>query len=235
MEKYRLDREENVSSSSLYLQVVDTFRQMIHDGVFSDGDKLPAERELAEIFGVSRIPLREAMKVLEYLGVLQHIRGKGVYVRRMNLDKVLGSFDFLLTDPDKTLSDLFDVREALEIKAVALAAKNRTEEDVFIMEEALEDTSRCLQKGRETYEPLLRFHNGIFTASKNVMLEQLYRHMSTVLYYSRKVTYTGDSHRKNVVADHEKILECIKNQDVPGAVDVMYEHLAAAREVFENT
>ncbi len=234
MEKYQVKRENLVNSSSLYMHVVDMFRQMIHEGVFSEGDKLPPERELAEVFGVSRIPLREAMKVLEYLGVLQNVKGKGVFVRRMNLEKVLVDFNFLMTDPVRTLADLFEIREALEVQAVMIAAKKRNEDDLVKMEKAINDTRLAVRNGMDGYGSLLNFHNAVIAATGNRMLIDLYEYMSTVLYFSRKVTYTGDDHRRNVIEDHEKILKCIKYMDSAGAAAAMKEHLASAREILEK-
>lgn len=85
MSKIELDR----NNKTLYGQIADILRERIMSGEFKPGDILPSERELAEEMQVSRIPVREAMKSLEYLGVVKQIRGKGVLVQTADLSNIL--------------------------------------------------------------------------------------------------------------------------------------------------
>lgn len=85
MSKIELDR----NNKTLYGQIADILRERIMSGEFKPGDILPSERELAEEMQVSRIPVREAMKSLEYLGVVKQIRGKGVLVQTADLRRLL--------------------------------------------------------------------------------------------------------------------------------------------------
>ncbi|HWR31396.1 MAG TPA: winged helix-turn-helix domain-containing protein, partial [Negativicutes bacterium] len=75
-----INRDGNNETDALYMQIVERIRQWILKGQLKDGDLLPSERDLAQMFDVSRVPVREALKVLEFLGAVKHVRGKGVYV-----------------------------------------------------------------------------------------------------------------------------------------------------------
>ena len=85
-----IDKIIDKSSNALYTQIVQQIRQWIKEGRLKEGDQLPSERELAQIFDVSRVPVREALKILEFLGAVQHIRGKGVFVKKINVNQVNG-------------------------------------------------------------------------------------------------------------------------------------------------
>lgn len=102
MSKIELDR----NNKTLYGQIADILRERIMSGEFKPGDILPSERELAEEMQVSRIPVREAMKSLEYLGVVKQIRGKGVLVQTADLSNILKVVGPLVTTitPHKSCS-----------------------------------------------------------------------------------------------------------------------------------
>ena len=110
MSKIELDRNK-----TLYGQITDILRERIMSGEFKPGDILPSERELAEEMQVSRIPVREAMKSLEYLGVVKQIRGKGVLVQTADLSNILKVVGPLVTTiTPQILLNLFDFRLAIE-------------------------------------------------------------------------------------------------------------------------
>lgn len=119
MSKIELDR----NNKTLYGQIADILRERIMSGEFKPGDILPSERELAEEMQVSRIPVREAMKSLEYLGVVKQIRGKGVLVQTADLSNILKVVGPLVTTiTPQILLNLFDFRLAIEPYGAAQAA-----------------------------------------------------------------------------------------------------------------
>jgi GntR family transcriptional repressor for pyruvate dehydrogenase complex len=234
MEQYAIDRFHCGSTDSLYLQVVEKMRQMIRDGVFAEGAKLPSERELAQIFGVSRVPVREAMKILEFLGVVQNVKGMGAFIKPMILDKALDNFGFLIADPFHALMDLFEVREALEIQAVTAAATRRTDEDLLEMEEPILELERNVQIGRESSRSSLRFHDAVVRAAKNDVLTRVYDYLSSLLQYSRRFSMADMGHCTEIVDYHRRIFECIKQRDPAGAARAMKEHLESAKRTIKK-
>ena len=130
------------SHQTLYSQIANIWRDRILSGEFKPGDVLPSEREIAAELEVSRIPVREAMKSLEYLGVVRQQRGRGVVVQEADLGnalKVVGPLVTTIT-PD-ILENLFDFRILIEPYAAEQAALYATESELQAIKEAV-DTQR---------------------------------------------------------------------------------------------
>ena len=101
-------------SGPFYEYVIDNIRQMIADGELQAGQKLPSERELAEKFNVSRVPIREALKILEYMGVLDSSPGDGTYVKNTSAQSLVSKMDFSFDATADTIRDLLELRIVLE-------------------------------------------------------------------------------------------------------------------------
>ena len=115
-------------SGRFYEYVIDNIRQMIADGELQAGQKLPSERELAEKFNVSRVPIREALKILEYMGVLDSSPGDGTYVKNTSAQSLVSKMDFSFDATADTIRDLLELRIVLETFAAYHAAQRRTDE-----------------------------------------------------------------------------------------------------------
>lgn len=156
MSKIELDR----NNKTLYGQIADILRERIMSGEFKPGDILPSERELAEEMQVSRIPVREAMKSLEYLGVVKQIRGKGVLVQTADLSNILKVVGPLVTTiTPQILLNLFDFRLASHNEVIATVS-------LFLSE--LQRQSRHLTLwNKERREDAYCEHKKVFEAIKN--------------------------------------------------------------------
>ena len=117
-------------SGRFYEYVIDNIRQMIADGELQAGQKLPSERELAEKFNVSRVPIREALKILEYMGVLDSSPGDGTYVKNTSAQSLVSKMDFSFDATADTIRDLLELRIVLETFAAYHAAQRRTDSSV---------------------------------------------------------------------------------------------------------
>lgn len=222
------------SSDTLYVQIVERLRQWIMKGYLKEGDVLPSERELAQIFDVSRVPVREALKIMEFLGVVQHIRGKGVFVKKMDINKVLNNIDFLISDPISGLHDLFEAREALESQAARLAAQRRTQEDLDAMEDAILEMERSIHMKRDVKSSSLRFHSALIAATGNVVLIKMYEFLSDLLNYSLQETFKDRARYGPSLVHHKQIFMKIKEKDSEGAVEAMQKHLRESDEAINK-
>ena len=126
-------------SGRFYEYVIDNIRQMIADGELQAGQKLPSERELAEKFNVSRVPIREALKILEYMGVLDSSPGDGTYVKNTSAQSLVSKMDFSFDATADTIRDLLELRIVLETFAAYHAAQRRTDEDIASIQKLLRD------------------------------------------------------------------------------------------------
>jgi GntR family transcriptional regulator, transcriptional repressor for pyruvate dehydrogenase complex len=229
-----LDRMAVKKTDALYGQIFSRIRQWIREGQLQEGDPLPSERELAEEFGVSRVPVREAMKILEFLGAIQRIPGRGVFVKKIGVSNIVDSIDFMMLDTNHTLLDLFEAREGIEIQAAFLAAQRRTEVDLADLETAIQEMERKFRRGEDFAEASMSFHSAVLVASHNLAIVQINRFLADWLRYLRRQYLKGARTSEAGLHDHRAIAETIRLRDSAGASRAMQEHLARAKKVITD-
>ncbi len=161
-------------------QVAEQMEQLIEQGQWKVGEKLPPEMELMDKFGVSRNTLREAIRALVHAGLLETKQGSGTLVRSTS---VLGAA--LKRHVKKsTMMETLEVRFALEKQAAKMAAERRTEGDLAKLEASVSETKVASEK--EDIDQFItsdiEFHKAIVQASGNQLLIDLYEHMTDLLY-----------------------------------------------------
>jgi GntR family transcriptional repressor for pyruvate dehydrogenase complex len=224
-----LDKTVQKKESALYVQIFDRIRQWIRMGKLKEGDMLPSERELAEVFDVSRVPVREALKVLEFVGVVQNIHGKGVFVKKITVDNIIGNIDFVMMNPKHTMLDLYEVRAGIEVQAAYLAAERRTDEDIAAMSEALEAINEKDEGNEGILKPSVDFHSAVIKASHNLALSEINQFLVDWLSCLRQqFIKTAPAHNLGL-QDHREVFERIKAGDSQGASQRMQEHLARSK------
>lgn len=222
------DQELNLhdkNSEVLYSQIVERIRMWIMKGYIKEGEILPSERELAQLFNVSRMPVSQAIKILEFLGVVKHIRGKGVCVQQIDIKQLLNNIGFLVLDPQSGLKDLLEAREAIELQAVRLAAQRRTKDDLDMMEDALLEMERNITMKKDVSNASVRFHSAIIVASGNDVIVKINEFLMALLLFSRQKSLREITQQDIALRQHKRIYQAIKEQDVDKAVCVMLEHL----------
>lgn len=189
--------------------------QLIFQGSYAVGDKLPAERALAEQFGIGRSSMREGIKVLESEGLLESVHGRGVFVTSSR-KRSGGLADWLVFD-DFTMSDLLEVRRALERDAAGFAAKRASHSQVDGLFELLAMAGREDCDDPEFVRLDVRFHQAISLASKNPLLHRLYEPLGPLMeqYSGRVITVPG--RRAVAHAGHMRIAEAIGEHRVEDA------------------
>ncbi len=228
-------------SPRLYEVILDSIKQLIIDEHLTVGAKLPSERELAERFGVSRVPVRESLKILEYIGIIDGTKGSGFYIRDIQFNDIFNKVNFAFTATTVTILEMMEVRISLESDAAYYAALRRDESDLATMSEGLRAT-RDLKKSNlnddEVIEKLSvlsnNFHVAIIRAAKNSVLENVYRGLIDMFHVSRQFTFAHDSLSNNSLLAHEAIFEKIYSQKADSARVCMAEHLSEARDVFKQ-
>ncbi|MDR1826829.1 MAG: FadR family transcriptional regulator [Methylobacteriaceae bacterium] len=219
----------NRNTDSLYKQIVDLWKNKILSGEIKPGDMLPSERELAASLNVSRIPVREAMKVLEYLGIVEQIRGKGVFVRQLDPVELLNSLGPMYSVSSTLLADLFDVRLLFEPHAAYLAAQNATEDDLKMIERTILRTDADLMSGVPIHMDSMDFHSAVMTASHNAVLMMLTTFLVELQKQSRRSTHRNRARMEQAQEHHKEIFARLKARDPYGAADMMRKHLVNAR------
>ena len=226
--KPKLDR----SNQTLYGQIANIWRDRILSGEFRPGDVLPSEREIAAELEVSRIPVREAMKSLEYLGVVRQVRGKGVVVQEADLGNALKVVGPLVTTiTPEILRNLFDFRLLIEPFAAEQAARYATDEELARIERSIENHRQAYLNNEQAENISFEFHYSVLMASHNEIITIVSRFLSEVQHYSRHMTLWNDERRRSAYEDHNKIFQAIAGRNPDLARVTMRRHLLEARDI----
>lgn len=215
--------------------VVDSIKDLLLSKKILPGDRLPPEMELAKFLSVSRGSVREAMKILSALGIVEVKRGDGTYVSNRGgvvlFDPLL--FSLIVSQPD--FGELKELRQILEINVVRLVIRNAGPEEIEALRHSHKNMTLLKDKSDKKYEELLaydlEFHNILGKASCNRPLETIYRF---VMQYFK--TYIDQSLRKQTsfsadsVDSHARILKAVENRDCQAADEAIRESL----EVWEK-
>jgi GntR family transcriptional regulator, transcriptional repressor for pyruvate dehydrogenase complex len=214
-------------------QILDELKRMIKEKEFPADSKLPSENELAKMFGVSRSPIREALRVLEAGGLVESRQGGGSYVREVNLVSMLDSVTFEMISIDQVY-DLLEMRTVVETEAAAFAALRATSEEVGKIKDALDAFAAKMEDDQSIgSEADFQFHHEIVKASHNPFLlqsvESLRELYQRSLNFSLKQNIGRARKRKQVYEEHLKIYEAIMEQNDKAAAYYMKGHLINAR------
>lgn len=236
--------EETVDASGVakpegitYRVIIEKLLMMMTTGDLKQGEKLPSERMLAEKFHVSRVPVREALKVLEYLGFLQASTNGTLYVAERNVETLVSKLNFGVVATPQSLHDLFEVRIALESTACYYAALRRTDEDIQKIRSSLDNMRRLIETGSDTPEEKneLRkyshqFHIFVVEAAHNSVLTGTYHSLFNLLEISKQQTINSSSGSYDTLLAHEAIFNQIVAQDAARARTDIIGHLNHAME-----
>lgn len=204
-------------------------RRKITTGEWPVGSRIPIEPELAEQTGVGRSTVREAVRSLASIGMLETLPGRGTFVRSSAPTSTLLN-EFL---SDFTLEEILSYRRALEIEAAQQAAIHRTEEDLVALEQAAIDEVGCTrcpvlgfvdENDSSAFDS--KFHRLVFDAAKNRLLASLYAGINDRLRtpeHRGKLAMVATG--AEMERDHARVLEAIRRQDFIDAVHAMVNHV----------
>ena len=201
--------------------VFNTLRQAILKGELKPGERL-MEIALAERLGVSRTPIREAMRKLELEGLVVMIPRRGAQVANIT---------------DKDLNAVLEVRIALENMAIEKACKRMTEEELDKLWQAAREFERTMAEGNlvRLAEADVAFHEIIYQASDNCRLIQVLNNLREQIYRYR-VEYLKEEETRNVlVKEHEELYNAVKARDVERAQEISFEHIENQRKAIIQT
>ena len=160
---------------------------------------------------------------------LAQIGGKGVFVKKITVDNIIGNIDFVMMNPRHTALDLFEVRSGIEVQAAYLAAERRTEADIAAMSEALAATARELEGGSDAAKPSTDFHSAVVMASHNLAILEINQFLADWLGHLRQQFIKSTPTSDRGLRDHRAIFERIEAGDGAGAALQMQEHLARSK------
>ena len=217
-----------VEKKRAYEDIVQQVLTLIEDGKLKRGDQLPSERDLTEAFKVSRTTVREAIRILESMKLLQCRQGNGTYVLASSEEALIQPLAAALFKAKDDIRDIFYIRKIVEPHVAHLAAENATPQEIEVLEKILNDQELCIGRGESVLETNSLFHNHLAGAAKNHVMERLLLALIDLLHQSRE-EYLMEEERnaraKRSLEGHKKILTAIKKGDCDVALKSMLQHL----------
>ncbi len=222
---------EKIERTSLSDAVTDSVISQIREGRYRAGDRLPTERELAEQLGVGRTSVREGLRFLEKLGILEIRQGTGTVVRSLSLGKVfehLIPIQTIIDLPDRDVRDIMHVRRILEAESARLAALHATGGQLERLEELLNGMAASLDDPRDYLEMDLEFHVVVGNASSNPVLAQLINLIRDIYTRYFEIVLKDPEMNKTSLDFHRRLYAALRDRDADAARQHILAHLSQA-------
>lgn len=215
-----------IRASRLYEQIVEQIEESILNGQLKTGDQLPAERELAQRFGVSRTAVREAVKALREKGLVEAYSGRGTFITDGRSQAIRQSLDWMSRAKNVDGSvHLAELRAILEPEIAALAARRMEEQHIATMREAVATMDRSLRDPESYIEADLDFHLALAEGAANPLILSLIDSIVALLREQRIRIFKVEGGPERGQIHHKRILEAIEKRDPDSARATMHAHL----------
>lgn len=222
----------SVKPKRLSDSAVDQIMDLVRSGQLQSGAKLPAERELITRLGVSRTSLREAIRILETLGVLRVVPGRGTWVREDCLQPQIGEVVSWIPSHAADVMQLFEMRETLEVRAAQLAAERASQENLIAMSVAVQRLMEAIDRADEEAMLLADrdFHESVGAASGNALLADVLTSVSQMVRSTRRALLAIPGRPHSVLKEHQAILTAVLGRNSRAAGKAMLNHVTKAQE-----
>ncbi len=205
--------------------IIAQIRDLISAGRLKPGDRLPSERMLSERIGLGRTYVREAIKKLEFYGILKTLPQSGTVVAGIGISALEGLISNILKIDKSDFAGLLETRIVLGMEAVKRAAIRRTETDLHRIKEALEVYRKLAERGEAAVEEDFMFHLRIIEAAKNPVIKSLLMLIiPQIIEFYNKMDICAEAEAMKAYREHLNIYEAIKAQDAHAAAELMEQH-----------
>jgi GntR family transcriptional regulator, transcriptional repressor for pyruvate dehydrogenase complex len=216
-----------VKSTRIYEEIVRQIKGMIAEGRLKSGDQLPPERDLAEKFLVSRTSVREALRALESVGLIEIRPGEGTFVREVSVEALVEPLALVLLAQREMIGELFEARRLLEPVIAGLAARRASREEVQEMERILDEQAKEIAAGNTGLAQDAAFHAAIATAAHNRAITRIVHAVMDLLAQSREEAISTPGRPTRSHEDHRRVLDAIRGGDAAAAERAMQDHVVA--------
>lgn len=216
-------------------KIIRQIRALITSGQLNPGDRLPPERRLAEKFGVGRSVVRDAIRKLEFYGIVKTQPQSGTVIAGMGIVALEGLITDVLNIEETDFHSLVETRVLLEVNAAGRAAQRRTEDDILHLKKALDAFVKKVKLGDSAVEEDLLFHLKIAEASGNKVLKSLMLIITPdIVKNFTTLNVCSDERADKTVQEHQEILGFIIDQNAPAAERAMRNHLEDLLDFSQN-
>jgi GntR family transcriptional regulator, transcriptional repressor for pyruvate dehydrogenase complex len=221
---------ETVRRNKVYEDVARQIERLILKKL-RPGDKLPSERELAELLSVSRSSIRDAIRSLELAGMVEPRQGAGTIVREITVNSVTTPFANALKRKEELMGELLDFRKIIEPPLAARAATHASADEISEMEDILKRQEVKLREGASTVGEDSEFHYAVAMASGNSVVLKVLDILMDLLRDTRERSLQIEGRPQKSLAGHHKILSAIKRHDAEAAKAAMRRHIEDVEEI----
>jgi GntR family transcriptional regulator, transcriptional repressor for pyruvate dehydrogenase complex len=218
-----------VSANRMSSAIVEQIRTLIRGNRLRPGDRLPSERVLCERFGVSRVTVREALRVLEAAGLVEIRVGArgGAFVSRPSSDRLGEGLADLINLAPVTAPEVTEARQVFELGILPMVIEHATEDDIEELRGMTRDHIKALRRGEYTMAMSAQFHNRVSACTHNAAVEMLVRSFHGPLLMSLKAAATAAPLMGQRGAyEHRDFVEAVAERDTEKAMEIMRKHIA---------
>ncbi len=226
-----------VKSQKVYKVVIDQIKDMIKTGQLKKGDKLPPERELVEQLQVSRTSIREALRSLEILGIIESRQGEGNFIRESFNQSLLEPLSIMFMLQESSPKEILELRRVIETETASLAARNIHEEKLNELYEIIKTFKNTTDEKLNT-ELDQKFHSKITEASENFLLINILNTISSIIDSfisdARFRIMENRDNRETLIQQHEAVYKALYQHDSNSAAEAMKKHLEFINKTIFN-
>ncbi len=222
---------EPIKKTTVVEQAIERIYQLIKDNNLRAGDRLPSERELSTLLGISRNSMREALRVLEMIGVIKVEHGSGMVIDTGKiLDAVTRPLSFALMINREKINELFETRLIVETACASIAAERATQEEIDTLKNAYAKLLKYQHDRAKGIQIELSIHDLIAKATHNDVLQKIISSLRQILRESREMSVPSTGVTPATVESQRQIIEAIAQHNPTVAREKMHEHLMAVSE-----
>ncbi len=232
-----IDDFENLDRRPLYARVAASISAWIADGGLRPGDDLPSEAELCERAGVSRVVVRGALAHLAGAGHIRISNGKKAQVEAINPDILANTFSHGLATSQFSVGKVLEVRQGIEVSTAALAAQNRSPEQVEALNALCDQMEQAIGDPHAFAEMDYKFHLTIAEATDNPLYVYIVKPLREVIKHSitlGRLAQSSEAEQSRILSDHRGIQQAIANRDATAAANTMRQHFLAANHALQK-
>lgn len=230
---------KSVERISIVQQVINNLIAYIDENHCQAGDKMPTEKEMCEMLGVGRSTVREAYRMLQAMGKVEAIQGKGVFVVDREAQEKESGLNWFKRHGNSVI-DFMEIRTALEVMGVRLAIRRASDQDIRTLEEIHSCFLNAIKEKNEiamaSYDEA--FHNQIAVMTHNALMMRIQEILAECFVECRVELYKIDKNQQRAVEPHEKIIESLWERDEEKSADIMMKHMQISlfdmQEAMEN-
>ena len=216
---------EPIKKTRIAEEVADRIRMLILNGTFPPGNPLPSERLMTKRLGVSRGSLRDGLRMLEMIGLLETRHGQGTFPHELTVDRLVAPLASVMTYRHDLQEELMDVRRMFEPAVARVAATRVTDEDLAALQYILDAQRRKLETGQSTIVEDTAFHAALAKCTRNRVAVSIMATLNDLLVESRKLTLKQQGRPAQSIQGHEAVVAALRRRDAEAAATAMSKHI----------